>query len=51
MYCQVSSSRMALIDILIDKRYPGGKGLEDETLQYTYFREMLNSLVMSVASN
>ena len=36
---------------LINKRYPGGKGLEDETLQYTYFREMLNSLVLSVASN
>ena len=49
MYCQVSSSGVALIDILINKHYPGGKGLEDQ--QYTYFREILNSLVVSIASN
>ena len=42
---------MALIDFLIDKHYPGGKSLEDETLQYAYCREILNSLVVSVASN
>ena len=37
--------------ILIDKHHPRGKGLEDETLQYTYLRETLNSLMVSIASN